>query len=48
MEWELGRYEDEYFLFLKKDNMNICIDISKEEASRIERDFCIEAEEYPF
>ena len=48
MAWELGRYEDKYFLFLHKDNRDICIDISKEEAFRIERDFCIKAEEYPF
>lgn len=48
MEWELGRYEDEYFLFLQKDNVNIVVDISKEEAFRIENKLGVRAVEYPF
>lgn len=48
MQWELGRNEDKYFLFLQKDNVNIVVDISKEEAFRIERDFNVKAVEYPF
>lgn len=48
MEWELGRYEDEYFLFLQKDNVNIVVDISKEEAYRIEKILGVKAVEYPF
>ena len=48
MEWELGRNEDKYFLFLKKDNLNIVVDISISDAFRIERDFGVKAVEYPF
>jgi len=48
MEWELGKSGDQYFLFLKKDNVNIVVDISKNEAFRIERDFDVKAVEYPF
>lgn len=48
MDWELGRNGDKYFLFLQKYNVNIVVDISKEEAFRIERDFNVKAVEYPF
>ena len=48
MEWELGKADDNYFLFLKKGIINIVVDISKEEAFRIERDFNVKAVEYPF
>jgi hypothetical protein len=48
MDWELGRYEDKYFLFLQKDNVNIIVDISKEDAFRIEKNFSVQAVEYPF
>ena len=48
MEWELGKSEDKYFLFLKKDNMSIVVDISNSEAFRIERDLGVKAVEYPF
>ena len=48
MQWELGRNEDKYFLFLKKDNISIVVDISNSEAFRIERDFNVKAVEYPF
>lgn len=48
MEWELGRNGDKYFLFLQKDNVNIVVDISKEEAFRIEKNFGVKAVEYPF
>jgi len=47
-EWELGRNEDKYFLFLKKDNVNIVVDISISDAFRIEKDFNVKAVEYPF
>lgn len=47
-EWELGTNGDKYFLFLKKDNLNIVVDISISDAFRIERDFNIKAVEYPF
>jgi hypothetical protein len=47
-EWELGTNGDKYFLFLQKDNVNISIDISKIEASRIEKNFGVKAVEYPF
>lgn len=47
-EWELGTNGDKYFLFLKKENFNLCIDISEIEASRIEKNFGVKAVEYPF
>lgn len=48
MEWELARCEDEYFLFLIKDNEVTSINISTQKAKRIEETFNIEATEYPF
>ncbi len=48
MEWELGKCDDKYFLFLIKDKEIINIDISKKEAKRIKEQFNIEAVEYPF
>ena len=48
MEWELGRYDNRYFLFLIKNNVIINIDISQKEAKSIEERFNIKAVEYPF
>ncbi|BBK77721.1 MULTISPECIES: hypothetical protein [Clostridium] len=48
MEWELGRCDDKYFLFLIKDKEVLNIDISRKEAKSIEEKFNIEAIEYPF
>lgn len=47
-EWELGKADNNYFLFLKKDNFNICVDINEKQAYRIEKSFDVKAVEYPF
>lgn len=48
MEWELGKCDDKYFLFLVKDKEVVSIDISKKEGRNIENSFNIKAVEYPF
>lgn len=47
-EWELGKADNNYFLFLKKENFNLCIDINEKQACRIEKSFDVKAVEYPF
>jgi uncharacterized protein YacL (UPF0231 family) len=47
-EWELGTNGKEYFLFLQKENLNTCMDISEIDAKVIEKLLGVKAVEYPF